>query len=95
MKEMAGGCRVFESGDGEISTVGNWTSRPLIRRATGAKQITQTVSEYTQGLSPTVVNPNAEEVLYTAGGEGVCYINGFSYDLRPGTGVYVPPGAPY
>jgi len=42
-----------------------------------------------------VVNPRAEEALYVVEGQGACWIDGFSYDLRPGTGVYIPPGAEY
>lgn len=67
----------------------------LISRETGAKQITQSVSEYAKGRSPVVVNPIAEEVLYVAEGQGECWLNGSAYGLSPGTGVYIPPGTPY
>ena len=95
MKLLAGGCRVFDSTDGEVCTRGNWTARLLIRHATGARRITQTVNEYASGRSPAVSNAIAEEALYVAEGEGVCRINGFAYALRPGTAVYIPPGAEY
>jgi mannose-6-phosphate isomerase-like protein (cupin superfamily) len=42
-----------------------------------------------------VVNPNSEEVLYVASGEGVCGIDGFAYPIRPGTAISIPPGARY
>jgi mannose-6-phosphate isomerase-like protein (cupin superfamily) len=42
-----------------------------------------------------VVNPGAEEVLYVAGGEGKCRINGFAYAIGPGAAIFVPPGAVY
>ena len=67
----------------------------MISRASGATQITQSVCEYGAGRSPTLVNPVAEEVLYVIQGQGTCYIDGVSYHLRPGTGVYIPPGAEY
>ena len=95
MKVLSGGCRVFGPGDGRISTQGNATSRAVINQASGARQITQTVSAYGPGRSPTLVNPMAEEVLYVAQGEGACNVNGWTYDLRPGTAIYIPPGAEY
>lgn len=95
MKILSGGCRIFDGSDGQLSTVGSWTSRALISRSTGACHITQSISEYESGRSPALVNPGAEEVLYVATGAGVCWIDGFAYDLRPGTGVYIPRGAVY
>jgi mannose-6-phosphate isomerase-like protein (cupin superfamily) len=95
MKLLSGGCRVFEPDDGEAGSAGNWKWRKVICRASGADRITQSVSEIGPGRTATAINPGAEEVLYIAAGEGVCYINGFPYDLRAGTGVYVPPGAEY
>jgi len=95
LKLLNGGCRVFDSGDGEASVHGTWTSRKLISPATGARQITQAVNRYERGRSPAVVNPGAEEVLYVAQGRGDCRVCGFSHDLAPGTAVYIPPGAAY
>ncbi len=95
MKLLAGGCRVFDSGEGRVSSNGNWTALERICRATGARRITQTISEYTLGSSPAVSNPLAEEVLYVAEGSGICHLNGFAYALQPGTAVYIPPAAEY
>jgi mannose-6-phosphate isomerase-like protein (cupin superfamily) len=95
MKVLTGGCRVFSAEDGETSTHGNWTARARVSQATGAEQVTQTIYEYAEGRSPTTVNPIAEEVLYVAKGQGVCFVDGFSYDLRPGIGVFIPPGSEY
>ena len=95
MKVLSGGCRVFGPGDGRISTFANCHARAVIDRTSGAREITQAVCYYGIGRSPAVVNPSAEEVLYVASGEGACSVNGFSYDLRPGTGIYIPPGAEY
>ncbi len=78
-----------------MSTAGNWTARVVISKQTGAKQITQGVNEYGAGLSPFVVNPNAEEVLYVASGGGLCRSGGDTQELRPGTAVYVPPATAY
>jgi len=86
---------VYSAEDGQVTTHGNWTARTVICQDSGARRITQTVSEYAPGLSPALVNPAAEEVLYIAGGEGNCRIGGFAYALTPGAAIFVPPGAPY
>jgi mannose-6-phosphate isomerase-like protein (cupin superfamily) len=95
MKILTGGCRVYSAEDGQSSTLGNWTARTVISQNSGAQRITQTVSDYTPGLSPAAVNPGAEEVLYVASGEGKCHVNGFEYPLSSGTAIFVPPGAIY
>ena len=95
MKVLAGGCRVFSPEDGQISTLGAWAERKVIRRDNGANRITQTVNDYAAGISPAIVNPNAEEVLYIASGDGVCHINGSLFSLRRGCAVFVPPGVAY
>jgi mannose-6-phosphate isomerase-like protein (cupin superfamily) len=95
MKLLAGGCRVYSPEDGQVSTLGPWTERKVVSKSSGANRITQTVNEYGLGISPAMVNPNAEEVLYVAGGEGVCHINGSGFVLRRGCAVFVPPGAAY
>jgi len=95
MKVMAGGCRVHSPEDGQLSTLGTWTERKVISRANGATRITQTVNVYAPGLSPSLVNPNAEEALYVSGGSGVCHIHGSLLSLRAGCAVFVPPGVVY
>jgi mannose-6-phosphate isomerase-like protein (cupin superfamily) len=95
LKTLAGGCRVYSPEDGQIATEGTSAARTVISRATGADRITQTINEYTPGISAAVVNPKAEEVLYIAAGEGVARINGFAYTLRPGNAIFIPPGSVY
>jgi len=95
MRTLAGGCRVFSPEDGQIAVLGTCASRRVVSRETGAEHIAQTVSEYAAGISPAMVNPHAEEVLYAAAGEGVAHVNGFAYSLRPGCALFVPPGAIY
>jgi len=95
MNILTGGCRVYSAEDGQVSTLGNWTARTVISQNSGAERITQTVSDYAPGLSPAVVNPGAEEVLYVASGEGKCRVDGFDYRLSSGTAIFVPPGAVY
>jgi mannose-6-phosphate isomerase-like protein (cupin superfamily) len=93
MKILSGGCRVYSAEDGQFSTVGSWTARIVISQDSGAQRITQTVSNYGPGLSPAVVNPRAEEVLYVISGEGKCRVNGFEYPLTAGAAIFIPPGA--
>ncbi len=95
MKVLAGGCRLFDPEDGDVTGRGPWTSVFRIGKATGAKHVSQTINRYATGRSATVVNPSSEEVLYVIEGEGVCYIDGFSYPLVPQTGVFIPSGAEY
>ena len=95
MKVLAGGCRLFDPEDGDLAVRGNWTAISRIGKATGAKQVSQTVNRYARGRSASVRNPSGEEVLYVVAGEGVCYIDGFAYPVAPGTGVFVPAGAEY
>jgi len=95
MKILTGGCRVYSAEDGRLSTLGNWTARTVISQDSGAQRITLTVSDYAPGLSPAVVNPGSEEVLYVASGEGKCCINGFEYTLSSGAAIFVPPRAVY
>jgi mannose-6-phosphate isomerase-like protein (cupin superfamily) len=95
VKLLTGGCRVYSAEDGEFSTLGNWTARAVISQNSGAQRITQTVSDYAPGLSPAVVNPGAEEVLYIVSGQGICRVNGFEYALNAGAAIFVPRGAVY
>ncbi len=92
---LAGGCRVYSGDDGAVASRGNWTSRTVMSRSTGAPLITQTINEYGPGISPATLNPTGEEVHYVAAGAGVCYIGGYRYDVRPGAALFVPPGATY
>ena len=86
---------MYSAEDGQVTTHGNWTARTVICQDSGARRITQTVSDYAPGLSPAVVNPGAEEVLYVASGEGKCRVNGFEYTIGAGAAIFVPPGAVY
>jgi len=86
---------VYSAEDGQVSTLGNWTARTVISHHSGARHITQIVSDCGPGLSPAVVNPSAEEVLYVAAGVGKCRVDGFEYALSSGTAIFVPPGAVY
>ena len=95
MKVLAGGCRVYSADDGAVTSRGTWTSRSVMSRSTGAPLITQTINDYKTGISPATLNPTGEEVHYVVAGAGVCHIDGYRYDVRPGAALFVPPGAAY
>lgn len=93
MKTLAGGCRVYEAEDGAVTVRGTWTSRTVMSKSTGAPLITQTINDYTSGISAATLNPHGEEVHYIVSGTGVCRVDGYRYDVRPGAAIFVPPGA--
>ena len=95
MKVLAGGCLVYSADDGAVTSRGNWTSRSVMSRSTGAPLITQTINDYGPGISPATLNPAGEEVHYVVAGAGVCHIDGYRYDVRPGAALFVPPGTTY
>ena len=95
MHVLDAGVLLFHSNEGAQTTRGNWTSISRIGRATGAKEVSQNINVYENGRSPVVMNRSSEEVLYVVDGKGQCHLNGFSYDLAPDTGVFIPPRAEY
>jgi mannose-6-phosphate isomerase-like protein (cupin superfamily) len=95
VKILPGNCRLFNPGDGQITTQGTCATRDVVCRAEGGRHITQAVLEYAPGCSQTLVNPQAECVLYIVEGLGACRIDGSRYALSPGTAVFLPPGSEY
>lgn len=90
MKILAGGAAVIA--EGALNRVeGTRRFRVPISQAMGARDIAQTVSAYSAGLSHARRNPVGEEVLYVVRGEGACYVDGFCYELASGAAVLVPP----
>ncbi len=95
MKILAQGCRVTDPDNGEWLTEGTRRYRSPINRANGARDISQSISLFNRGLSAARRNSQSEEVLYVVKGEAVCIIDGFTYNVIEGTGIYVPAGAQY
>ena len=95
MRLLADGCRVIRSDEGEILSEGTRRYRRPIARASGAQQITQTISGYAPGRAPARINPSGEEVHYVVSGRGRCRISEHTCALEPGTAVYVPAGASF
>jgi mannose-6-phosphate isomerase-like protein (cupin superfamily) len=94
MTVLSGGATVIEGG--ELTAIeGSRRYRVPISKATGARDIAQTISIYSPGVAPARRNPVGEEVLYIVRGKGSCLIDGHRYTLAPGTAVFVPPGSVY
>ena len=91
MNLLHGGAAVIAAGE-FTEAEGRRHYRMPISRLMGARDIAQTISVYDAGLAPARRNPSAAEVLYVVGGEGVCHLDGFGYELAKGVAVYVPPG---
>lgn len=94
MKLLSGGAAVIDAGDLSESE-GTRRYRIPISRAMGARDIAQSVSAYSEGFSTARRNPVGEEVIYVVNGTGICFVDGYSYELAPGTAVYIPPGSVY
>jgi mannose-6-phosphate isomerase-like protein (cupin superfamily) len=92
MKVLHGGAAVIAPGE-SAEAEGTRLYRVPISRAMGARDITQSISLYSEGTAPARRRPVGEEVLYVVRGEGSCLIDGFRYGLAAGTAVYVPPGS--
>ena len=91
---LTGGVAVIEPGE-LTESEGTRRYRVPISRAMGARDISQFVSAYSEGVSSARRNPVGEEVIYVVNGSGMCFIDGYSYALAPGTAVYIPPGSVY
>jgi len=92
MNVLHGGAAVIR--DSEFTEAeGTRKFRVPVSRAMGARDITQSVNLYSEGLAPARRRQLGEEALYVISGEGDCYLDGFRYKLAPGTGIYVPPAS--
>lgn len=92
MNLLHGGAAVI-AGGGFTGAEGTRRFRLPVSRAMGARDITQSVSFYSEGLAPARRRMSGEEALYVISGEGNCYLDGFCYKLAPGVGLYVPPAS--
>jgi len=89
MKLLSGGAAVIDGGE-FTETEGNRQFRVPVSQSMGARDIAQTVSSYSKGMSPARRNPTGEEVLYVLSGSGFCHIDGHDYKILSGTAVFIP-----
>lgn len=71
------------------------TMRVAIDRSVGCQNLEQRIVRYGPGRATVAAAPGSEDVLYVVAGRGRVTIGEDTYDLAPGTGVLVPPGAGY
>lgn len=94
MKSLSGGAAIINSGE-FTETEGNRRFRVPVSQSMGARDIAQTVSIYSKGISPARRNPTGEEVLYVLSGSGFCHIDGHAYEILSGTAVFIPAASVY
>src|SRR5262249_41087623 len=103
--------RCYESDYDYIRVVDNWLSRvdaaledspgdtvgviSLFDDANGCKKFAQRVLRFRPGASQERSDRASDEVLYVLRGSGAATLGGERLPLRPGVGVYVPPGTPW
>ena len=95
MRVLANGCRVVLPHEGEWQSDGTRRYRTPINRASGARDIAQTISHYERGVAPARRNATSEEVLYVFSGHGICWIDGIAHDICKGSAIYIPPQSQY
>ncbi len=91
---LSSGAAVMDAAEAD-QCEGTRRFRVTVSNALGARDIAQSISSYAKGIAPTRRNPTSEETLYVTRGAGRCTIDGHTYELSVGTGVYIPPSSVY
>lgn len=90
---LEGGCRVSEMREGAVLESGTLRAWLQIGRATGAQAISLRVLEFGPGVSPGLRNEACDEILFVLAGDAVSiFIDGWSHEVSPATGIYLRPG---
>lgn len=103
---LEGGCRVTDLREGGAVESGTLRFWRQIGRHTGAKAISLRVLEFAPGVSPGIRNEDCDEILYVLGSTDEratnpepetappprVFIEGRSYMVGSGTGIYLRPG---
>jgi len=69
--------------------------RLMIDAHVGATNLLQRVFRYRPGRTPQLDNDSSEDVMFVVEGLGTVDLGTASFELAPGTGVFVPPGVAY
>jgi mannose-6-phosphate isomerase-like protein (cupin superfamily) len=96
--QLEGGC--FVSNMREVAPVvtGTLSRRDIIGSQHGAQSISLSILEYAPGLSPGLCAPDSDHILYRLETSDTDHLNckvfidGWTYDVGPQTGVYVTRG---
>src|SRR6185369_15419653 len=95
---LEGGCRVSTMREGEPLVKGTLRVWNRIGRASGAQAISLRVMEFAPGLSPTIRNGDADEILFVLdlntgkNARAKLFINECSFEVGPDSGIYIRPG---
>jgi mannose-6-phosphate isomerase-like protein (cupin superfamily) len=85
---------VHESEESEIPAGGDRYFKLLIDPRYGCRNLTQFMGFIEKSQAPFHTH-TYEEVIYILSGEGIVHVGDESFDLRPGTCVYLSPGTPH
>ncbi|MDP9342002.1 MAG: cupin domain-containing protein [Actinomycetota bacterium] len=69
--------------------------RVLVDHRAGSRNLLQREFRFGPGRTPELHDDQREEAMYVVEGLGTVDLGGASYELAPGTGVFVPAGASY
>ncbi len=69
--------------------------RVLVDHRVGSRNLLQREFRFGPGRTPELHDDDREEAMYVVEGLGTVDLGGASYELAPGTGVFVPMGASY
>ena len=89
---LEGGCRVSTMHEGAPRVFGSLKIWNQVNRASGAEAISLRILEFGPGSSPSIGNPECDEVIYVLEGDCTVFIDDVSYEVGPETGVYLRPG---
>src|SRR6266850_5407749 len=99
--KLEGQCSVIGMEEGATSVSGTLCIRRQIGRSIGAEAISLRILEFAAGLSPGIRTEGGDDVLYflerldgaaREPAQAKIFIDGWSYDVGPQTGVYLRDG---
>ena len=89
---LEGGCRISTMHEGVPYVSGSLKIWNQIGRANGAEAISLRILEFGPGVSPSLRNREADEVLYVLDGACTTFIDESAYEVLSETGLYLRPG---
>jgi mannose-6-phosphate isomerase-like protein (cupin superfamily) len=83
-----------ERREAELPGSNGWV-RVLVDHRVGCRNLLQREFRFGPGRTPELRNDRSDEAMYVMEGLGTVDLGGASYELAPGTAVFVPPAASY
>jgi mannose-6-phosphate isomerase-like protein (cupin superfamily) len=91
--DLEGGCRVSHFREGVCERHGTVSVWRQVGRDVGARAISLRTLEFAPGVSPALGDARCDDILYALEGDATVYVDGWPYDVRPESGIYLRPGA--